>query len=173
MKLFAKLLLAVLVIGALLPFTVLKDKNGNTLMNFSDLKMPGISTPKIPDLSDLSLPKSDDESDGEKVDGKDIFYKWYDANGQLQFTTSPPAQGIEYTVKGFDPNTNVIQAVKVKKEVEPVNEGVSEKQPDKKISADDVGNPYSKESVEKLFDDAQNIEKLLNDRIKKQQSAIQ
>ena len=166
MKLFAKLMLAALVIALLLPFTILKDEAGNTLMNFSDLSLPDFSMPDLPKLPDAS--KITSSVDG--LNGKDIFYKWYDAEGNVQFTTEPPPDGIEYTLKGFDPDANVIQAV----EVPAGKSGADEDQPggDKTASPENIGNPYSKESIEKLFEDTKNIEKLLKQRLKDQESII-
>ena len=160
MKLFGKLLLTALVIALLLPFTILKDDNGSTLMSFSDIKIPDFS------MSDLPNAGSVKPSAGGQV----VFYKWYDADGNVQFTTEPPDDGIEYTSKGYDPNTNVIQAVKLPGEAPEVEvKAVSKK---KAKGATGTSNPYSKESIEKLFENANNIEQHLNQRIQNQESAI-
>ena len=164
MKLFGKLFIAVLIIGILLPFTILKGKDGKPMMNIGDIKIPEISLPDIPDLTNSSENKG-----STTVDGKDLIYKWLDSEGNPQFSTSPPPEGIEYTVKGYDPNTNLIQAVEV-----PVkdSEGETEKTETKKpaASADEIGGVYSPEAVEKLFKDAKNVEKLLNERFKNQEA---
>jgi hypothetical protein len=177
MKLLAKLLVVGLIIAFALPFTVLKGRDGKTLMSFSDIKLPGFSMPEIPELPDFSdkfLPEgnSNQNSAVEAVmEGKDLFYKWFDSEGNLQFTTSPPVAGIEYTIKGFDPNTNVIQSVKpIVEEVESVVTQQGQNVIPKSVK--EIGSPYSPEKVGKLFDDAQNIEKLLNDRLKKQEAAL-
>ena len=164
-------MIAALFIALLLPFTILKDDSGDTLMSFSDISMPDINLPDIslPDLS--KMPKSSEISTPvENLDGKDIFYKWYDAEGNVQFTTEPPPEGIEYSVKGFDPNANVIQAVKIPPK-EPVP-GNSDTNQQKTATPEDIGNPYSKESIGKLFEDAKNIEKLLNQRLKDHESVV-
>ena len=161
MKLLAKLLLATLVIAMLLPFTVLKDESGNTLMSFSDFKLPDFS---------LDMPDTDAITPSLGGSGKVIFYKWYDADGNVQFTTEPPPEGIEYTTKGYDPNTNVIQSLKP-----PKQEAASEAQPSsqkKTNSPAETATPYSKEGIKKLFEDAKNIENILNQRIQNQESAI-
>ena len=163
MKLFAKLLLAALVLALLLPFTILKDDQGKTLMSFSDFSLPDMSLPDMPSFDGVSklTPSSSD------IGGKSIFYKWYDAEGSVQFTTEPPAEGIEYTVKGYDPNTNVIQAVKTP---------AAETMPNEPVSTGETAialpemNPYDAESIIKLFDDTRNIEKLLNQRHENQNS---
>lgn len=163
MKLFAKLMLALLVIALLLPFTLLKNDSGKTLMSFSDFKF------KIPDFSMPSF-STPSVSGSNKIDGKDVFYKWHDSDGNVQFTTEPPPEGIEYTTKGYDPNTNVIQAVKLP-------EQESGKVPESGKSKDETepsltGSPYNPEKIEKLMEDAKNIEKLLNQRFQDQDAAL-
>ncbi len=163
MKFFGKLLLAVLVIGLLLPFTILKGKDGKPMMSFGDLKLPDFSAPELPDMPNLA--KQDDAS-GANID---LIYKWTDAEGNLQFSNDPPPQGVEYTVKGYNPNTNVIQAVEIPSEDIAVQKPESEKQAE---SEDGIGSIYSPEKIKKLFEDAENIEKLLNDRMKKQEALV-
>ena len=163
MKLFPKLLLAALVIALLLPFTILKNDQGNTLMSFSSISLPDFS---MPDLSGVSSGKSSTSSGGGTVK----FYKWYDAEGSVQFTTEPPPDGIEYTVKGFDPNANVIQSVKLPEaETEEMEApGASEAggtEPGLAI-------PYDADTIKKLFEDTENIEKLLSERMKNQNSQL-
>ena len=162
MKLFAKTMIALLVIAMLLPFTILKGRDGSPLMSFSDLSFPSFSLPdmpKMPRAGDLAPSAGD-------LSGKDIFYQWYDAKGNVQFTSEPPPDGVEYTVKGFDPNANVIQAVEPLPAEGDEPAAISEVRP----SDDDIGNPYSQEAIEKLFKDAQNIEKMLNERLKQQEA---
>lgn len=172
MKLFVKLMIAALFIALMLPFTVLKDKDGDTLMSFSNFSLPDISMPSIsmPDLPSFSGNKGLKPSSDDYLSGKDIFYKWYDSEGNIQFSTEPPPDGVEYTLKGFDPDTNMIQAVEIPVE-EPVTEQTKPVQEKAAAPADDV-NPYSAESIKKLFEDTKNIEKLLNQRAIDQQSAI-
>lgn len=162
MKLFAKFLIAALFISMLLPFTILKGPDGNTLMSFSDIGLPDFSMPDLPSMP--SAGKMGSSVDG---GGQDIVYQWYDADGNVQFTTEPPPQGIEYTVKGFDPDTNVIQAVELPREEAPADEttGQAEKM-------DEIGNPYDPERIEKLFEDAKNVEKLLKQRFEDADAAL-
>lgn len=167
MKLFVKLMLALLVIGLLLPFTLLKDDSGKPLASFSDFGLPDFSLPSLPRFSSggssTPVPDSDDN-----LDGKVLFYKWYDADGDVQFTSEPPAEGVEYTVKGFDPDANVIQAVKL-----PAGDSADgESSSAAGKSATDIGNPYSKETIEKLFEDAKNVEKLLQERLQQQEATF-
>ena len=161
MKLFAKLMITLLVIAMLLPFTILKGRDGRPLMSFSDLSLPGFSLPdmpKMPDTSDLTRSVGGGS-------GQDIIYQWYDAEGNIQFTTEPPPSGVEYTTRGYDPDANVIQAVKP-----PPEEEESAPVAESKPPSGDIGIPYSQESIEKLFKDAQNIEKMLKERLKHQEA---
>ncbi len=171
MKLFAKLMIALLFIAILLPFTILKDDNGNSMMSFSDFKLPdfNLSDFKFPDLSKFDdskpIPASDDD-----LEGKDLFYKWYDSAGNVQFTSEPPAQGIEYTVKGYNPDANVIQAVKLPPKAVKSNEPEGSQL--KKSAPGKIDDPYSQNNIKKLFEDSKNIQKLLNQRFKDQESII-
>jgi len=172
MKLFVKLMIAVLFIALLLPFTVLKDNDGDTLMSFSDfsladISMPSISMPDLPAFFGSEEVKTYSDDD---LSGKDVFYKWYDSEGNIQFTSEPPPDGIDYTLKGFDPDANVIQAVKI-----PAKEPIAEEPKPvqgKSAGSEDGDNPYSADSIKKLFEDTENIEKLLNQRAKDQESAL-
>ena len=179
MKLFVKLMLAGLVLAFLLPFTLLKDDQGKTLMSFSDFSLPNFSLPNF-SLADFKMPSikmpgSDGllstDTGGSR---EDVFYRWNDAKGNVHFTTEPPTDGIEYTVKGYNPDANVIRAVKLPAE-KPVAEppaSAAESASEDKSSALDAGNPYSKDNVQKLFDDTRNIEQLLNQRLNNQNSAV-
>lgn len=172
MKLFVKLLLIILVIGLLLPFTFLKGKDGKTLMSFSDIKLPagsfsdlfGTSVAGIDKLKEITNQKGSTAE-------KNLIYKWTDIDGNLQFSSSPPAEGINFTVKGYDSNQNVIRSVSAEPAAQ---KGVLDTTPDenKSAGADKVGNPYSVEKVEKLFKDAEGLENLLNQRLKKQDAII-
>lgn len=170
MKLFAKLMLASLVIAMLLPFTLLKDDSGRPLASLSDIglpdfSLPGFSLPDMPQISGNEVETAPSES----LDGMVLIYKWYDSEGNVQFTSGPPPEGTDYTVKGFDPDANVIQAVRL-----PVagDDATDVKSTSDGKSPFDLDNPYSKETIEKLFEDARNVEKLLQERLRQQESAF-
>jgi hypothetical protein len=176
MKLFVKLMLAGLVLAFLLPFTLLKDDQGKTLMSFSDFSLGDFNLPGF-SLADFNLPDILGDDRLLSTDGggsrEDIFYRWNDAKGNVHFTTEPPPDGIEFSVKGYNPDANVIQAVKLPDE--PVAEPpatVAEPASADKSSAQDIDNPYNKNNVQKLFDDSNNIEQLLNQRLNNQNSVI-
>lgn len=172
MKLFVKLMLALLFIALLLPFTLLKDNDGNTLMSFSDISLPDVSMPDVsmPDLPSFSGSKEIKPANDNDLSGKDIFYKWYDSEGNVQFTSEPPPDGVDYTLKGFDPDANVIQAVKIPAKKKTVEKPKSAQE--KSAGPEDNINPYSAENIKKLFEDSKNLEKLLNQKAKNQDSAL-
>ncbi len=166
MKLFVKLLLAALVLALLLPFTILKNDQGKPMMSFSDIGLPDVSLPDMPSFGSASKLTPSISTPG----ARDFFYKWYDGDGNVQFTTEPPAEGIEYTVKGYDPDANVIQAVKAP-EKEPAAE---ETAPGSEIAGaqPEEVSAYDPESVKKLMEDTKNIEALLNQRFESQNTNI-
>jgi len=175
MKLFTKMLIAALVIALLLPFTLLKGKDGGAMLNVRDLKLPSVSLPKLsmPDFLSSGVPGmsgSISSTDDNSLDEKDVIYKWTDANGNLQFSNNQPPEGVVYTLKGYDPNLNVIQAVETGKGNP---ESVPETESKKKVtSVNNIDSPYSVERIEKLFEDANNIENLLNQRMDNQAAEI-
>ena len=160
MKLFVKLMITALVLAVALPFTVLKGKDGGPLMSIGDLKAPDLKMPSIPGAEQLPSMGSSDAK------REDIIYQWRDEKGELHFTNTPPPAGIEYTAKGYDPNANLIQSIEVKHEVsEPAVTAESQIEVPEKI-----GNPYSPAKIEKLFNDAQKVQKMLDERMKQQEA---
>ncbi len=161
MKLLIKFLIAILVIGILLPFTFIKGKDGAPLLSLNDWKLS--ETDVLPDMPDLPEGIHDSE-------GNDIIFKWTDAEGNMQFSNTLPPAGIEYTEMAYDPNLNVIQAVEVEPEIP--EEVVESKSQEKVTGVGDVGNPYSPEKIRKLFEDANKIENMLNQRLENQEALI-
>ena len=156
-------MLALLVLAMLLPFTLLKDNSGKPLLSFSNLSLPDFSLPDFAKVETLA------PGGGQASSNEVLFYRWYDADGNVHFTSDPPPAGIEYTVKGYDPDTNVIQAVQPEAETDTPNPVAGN---DAEEETGKVGNPYSPESIEKLFEDAKNVEKLLNERFQQQEQAL-
>jgi len=170
MKLFVKLMLALVVLAVLLPFTLLKNNQGKTLMSFSDLRLPDFNLPGLPGMSASRELIPAQAGSG----AMDTFYKWYDPTGNVQFTTEPPPAGVEYTVKQYDPNANVIQAVTLPvEETEIAASGsTAHANPASEKSAQAQTNPYDSKSIDKLFEDTRNVEQLLNQRINNQNEII-
>ena len=174
MKLFMKLMLAALVIAVLLPFTLLKDEQGKTLMSFSSFSLPDfkMSDFKMPDMPDMPGSKQLVPSVNGQG-GQDIVYRWNDSQGNIHFTTEPPAEGINYTVKGYDPSANVIQATKLPEIEIPADPIATDATaPGEQKSSPGLENTYNKEDIQKIFDDSKNIQQLLSQRLENQNSAI-
>ena len=99
---------------------------------------------------------------GGNVGAKTVqVYKWRDANGVMQFSNTPPTDAQAEQVM-FDPNTNLVQAVKIKLKVEPKPEQVQAKMP----------KPYSVKSMKKVMDDAKGVEDMLQQRFEVQQEML-
>ena len=180
MKLFVKTMLAVVVVAGLAPFTIIKGPDGDTLMKFSDLglpnlpfKMPGFTMPDatslVPSGNSGLQTEAELRAADENLKGKSIFYQWHDSEGNIQFTSEPPPDGVQYTVKGYDPDANVIPSVKL-----PANQNSDDSEPsaDNKLQGGDTVNPYSADSIKKLFEDAKNIEKMLQQRYQEQENSL-
>ena len=171
MKLYAKVLMALLVLALLAPFTILKNDQGNTMLSFSDISLPSFDMPEISAIPDAPVELVPTNMTSGRMDK---FYKWYDAEGNVQFTTEPPPEGTEYVVKEYDPDTNLIQAVDTKPELfssTPAGEGATTIAPTEQTTEETQA--YSPESIEKLFEDTKNIQKLLNDRALQQEALNQ
>ena len=162
MKLFMKLMLAALVIALLLPFTILKDDQGKTLMSFSSFSLPDFKMPDMPGMpsSKQLVPSAVEQA------GKDIIYQWFDSEGNVHFSTEPPADGINFIVKGYDPNANVIQAVKLPKFEAPAEPDAVDATASNEQDSPGLENIYSKNDIQKLIDDSKNIQQLLNQGLK-------
>ena len=160
MKLFPKLMLTALVLAVLLPFAILKKSDGTTMLSFKDFKWPDFLSAGIPDMP---------SADGITGDRVVAIYQWQDSQGNIQFTNEPPPQGIEFEVKHYDTNANVIQSVRLPSEEPEVPVVTAEPMASGTVEAP---SPYSPESVKQMMDDAQEIQNLLNERFEKQQSAI-
>jgi hypothetical protein len=111
--------------------------------------------------------------------GMDTFYKWYDPKGNVQFTTEPPPAGVAYTVKQYDPNANLIQAVKLPEgntgamaSAPEANEKPAPEKSATESSLQAQESPYDSEGIGKLFEDAKNIQNMINQRINSQNDTI-
>ncbi len=168
MRRIVKLIVGGLVVGVLLSFAYLKDEDGKALLNLSNWQVPEFEFPEfpLPEMPDLPSSEEPDKTGPPQL-GRPI-YQWSDTDGNLQFSGEPPAAGIEYTVQAYDPNINVILSVKTdpqESESDPQTQS-----PEAIGTAEDSGNAYSLEGIEKIFEDVNNIEKLLNQRFKNQEA---
>lgn len=91
------------------------------------------------------------------------IYKWRDKNGVMQFSHVPPASGGFSEKVELNPNTNIVQAVKVPQ--------VEKEQPNE-VAQIEKPNPYSIKSAKKVLQDAKGIEAMLQKRHEEQQKML-
>lgn len=94
-------------------------------------------------------------------DEKVQVYKWRDKSGVMQFSNTPPPTGDVAEQVVLDPNSNLMQAVKVPEEEEP-----------KQAVATESPNPYSVKGMKKVMDDAKGVEQMLQKRHEGQQQML-
>lgn len=151
--LFIKL---IIVVGILLavPYYMM---GGAGLPDFLQQMMPG-QKPK-----QAAVP----ENISNVVTDKDVtVYKWVDEQGHVNFSSVPPV-GLEAEVKQLKPDMNILPAMKLPEKEE-------EKEQGSRVTrvGEGLQNPYSKEGVEKLVDDAKNVGDMLNNRFEAQKEVI-
>ena len=95
------------------------------------------------------------------TDEKVQVYRWRDQNGVMQFSNVPPPTVTDAEQIVLDPNSNMLQAVKIAETEEP-----------KRVANTESPNPYSIEGMKKVMDDAKGIEQLLQDRHEQQQKML-
>lgn len=98
------------------------------------------------------------------TDEKVQVYKWRDEHGIMQFSNTPPASIGNAQLVELNPNSNVVEAVKV-----PVKEKRNEAE---SAPAVKVSSPYSVKGMKKVMDDAKGIEDMLQQRHEEQQKLM-
>ncbi len=133
MKIFLKLLMALVVLAVAAPF-FLKDKNGAPLMALNDLKMPDLSTPPIPDniksavsgITSNSETFSSAATDSSPAGGKVKVHKWKDEEGVWHFSSVDSSQrGTSSQVIFIDPTQNNFTPPPSREQPEQVEEKVA------------------------------------------------
>lgn len=98
-------------------------------------------------------------------DGKQTVYKWVDEKGVTQYSAQAPSADQQVKTLEIDPNMNIVQGLQMP-------EDEKEEESSKPEISMPTGPIYSPESIKKLVDDAKNIEKLLQDRMDKQEKIL-
>ncbi len=120
MKIFLKLLMALVVLAVIAPF-YLKNQQGAPLMSFNDIKMPNLSMPAIPDsvksaVSEISskIPSSD-MIDGTPEKAQIKVHKWRGKDGVWHFSNIDESHtGSNSTVILLDPGKDTFTPTPVK-----------------------------------------------------------
>lgn len=77
-------------------------------------------------------------------------YRWRDENGVMQFSNIPPPTVFNAEHVLLEPNSNLVQAVKIPEKDEP-----------KQVVQAEPANPYSVKGMKKVMDDARGVEEML------------
>ncbi len=105
MRKYLRTLLLLLVFAAIFPF-VYPWKDGKPLLSWSDIKLPPLQLPELPEIR---LPGSRETAREPHQPVK--LYRWQDATGNIQFSNTPPAEGVTYEQVEVNPDANLIQAL--------------------------------------------------------------
>ncbi|MCF6325233.1 MAG: hypothetical protein L3J89_13095 [Gammaproteobacteria bacterium] len=120
MKIFLKLLMALVVLAVIAPF-YLKNQQGVPLMSLNDIKMPNLSAPAIPDsmkstISGISSKFPSSEIIGDTSEKPQIkVHKWRDRDGVWHFSNIDESRtGSNSTVILLDSGKNTFTPPPVK-----------------------------------------------------------
>ncbi len=169
MKIFVKLLMALVVLAVIAPF-YLKDKQGMSLMSVNNIKMPNLSMPKIPQEMQSAVtgmtsqaPVSPEALDASQTKQQIKIHKWKDENGVWHFSsTDDSASGIKSKVILLEPAKNTFVATPPK---QPVKEDVDPTDPTNITPSPLL--PFTHGKV--AMDQAKQVKALLEQRQKLQQ----
>lgn len=113
-----------------------------------------------------------------RTDRDVTVYKWVDEKGHTHFSEKPPMGKVAQTIE-LKTDTNLMQAVKVpeSEQAEEASGGnffslgkSSDSDPDNEASDGGLENPYTPEGVQKLFENAKNVSKMMDQRQQQQTS---
>ena len=127
-------------------------------------KMPGFLQNFEWGGAESEKPKLPENISNAVTDKAVTVYKWVDENGVQHFGNTPPP-GVVAEAKHLKPNQNIMQAIKIPEEEE------EEEASGPKVT-NIIKNPYSKEGVEELIDDAKGVQDMLNKRLEDQQKMM-
>ncbi len=135
-----------------------------------------LTTGKLPWQS-LTLPKnpnllkSKQPMKPAKKAKKDLVYKWRDAHGVWQFSEEPPTDDLAYDQLEVDPNASVINLSPIAQEKEGHTKAAGDKAEGSKESV--TAFPFAPERIQKLTDDAREVQEKLNKRAQSQQKLLE
>ena len=88
-------------------------------------------------------------------------YRWRDENGVMQFSNIPPPTVFNAEQVVLEPNSNLLQAVKIPEKDEP-----------KQVVQAESTSPYSVKGMKKVLDDARGVEEMLQQRHQERQKML-
>ncbi len=137
-----------------------------TEFNFSKPVLPDIDLTTITDsLSDKFDPV---KQEAEPIVKNSYLYKWRDEKGIIHYTSEKPSENITNleSIK-LSNDTNVVPAVP--ENMETKQEDNQTQSPSTELS----GNVYSPEGIKHLFDQAKNIQNLMNEQYREGKSVTE
>lgn len=156
------LMLAVVMVGML--NYALYLKTGQSPLSNIQWGVPEVKLPEVK-MPDISLPDFT-KSEGDVV----TVYKWVDDQGVINYSQEQPVRVGQFDIIAVDPNTNLVQGDSIPEpEVAPPQKEEVVQQP--KLPAMDL--LPSPDRVQKLMQDAQNIQNQMNDRTRQLEQALQ
>lgn len=129
-----------------------------------------IQSPVIPDINISDISSDITENISQKIkptekknnDAKEYMYKWRDSKGVIYYSSERPPDDINYESIAYNKETNVVPAIKPGKSPEPTR-------PSNKF----VDNVYSPEGIKNLFEQAKDIQNIVNDQFQQQDQVIE
>jgi hypothetical protein len=160
-------LLLLLLFAALFPF-VYPWKDGKPLLSWSDLKMPALPSFDLPQMPDISLPGNDEPRPPHQPVR---VYRWQGEDGGIQFSNEPPPAGVAYTVVEVNPDANLIQAPTAAA----ANTTRTPEAPKAAPPSSPIPSPLtvSPGQALQLIEDARNVQKLSDERLRQQDALTQ
>lgn len=120
-----------------------------------------LMTGKSP-FSDIGVPKVSVEDLNPLPAKPETAYKWVDEKGITHYSNEkPPQEPEKVEVMEVDPNVNLIQSVEVAEKKEEPGETIGVEGP-----------LYKPETIQKLLNDAKDVERKLEERAKAQEEII-
>lgn len=99
-------------------------------------------------------------------------YKWRDESGVLQFSNTPPVGNKNAEQVILDPNSNLMQAVKIPVKESSESASIAGNQASKATAQTKLDSPYSIKGMKKTMKDARNVENMLQQRHEQQQNVL-
>ena len=158
-----------IVVGAMFYVMYLNGQNPLAVFDGFGQRIAGIFSSAGDSVSNLP-----DKVSGAVEGDSRTFYKWQDAAGSWYYGEDPPANAQSLTAITLRLTDNVVPAFKdpdsVVDEEEALEEDDAEVQSGSKISkkkgkkGGDVENPYSPEQIQKLFENARQLQETMSER---------
>ncbi len=163
LKFLFKLILVILILFGLSSYTnyLLTGKTPDIAINKPTL--PDIEISKLTD----TLSDKFNIIEEKKPAANTYLYKWRDTKGVIHYTSKKPPENIQdFESIKLSNNTNVVPAVSD-------NEVIHEKQTQQQAPSENLStNIYSPEGIKKLFDQAKDVQNLMNDQFTQQENSI-